>query len=125
MTQPGGATGQARSLVALVATSLVAHDVPDATATELAAAGRYVDESLAAMPDVTRAGVTVASGVAYLALSVLGRAPYRRQSPATRSAGAVRLVRLPLPVIAEFGRLTRGLGLVGVFEHRDQTGGLR
>lgn len=124
MTGTEAGPASARSFAALVATALVQHDVPDADAAEIAAAGRYVDDCVAAMPDVTRAGVTVASGLAYVALSVIGRAPYRRQSRKTRSASAVRLAGISLPVISEFSRLTRGLGLVGVFEQRALDGQL-
>lgn len=103
---------------ALVAASLLAHDVPDATAAEQDAVAHYVMDSIAAMPDFTRLGVKVAGGAAYVALSVLARGPYRRQSAARRAELAARLVGVPLPVLGEFGRLTRGLGLVAVHESR-------
>lgn len=106
------------SIPALVATALLDRDLPDATDAELESASRYVDDSVAAMPDITRAGVRVASTLVYAGLSLLGRAPYRRQSPLVQAELAARLVALRLPVVAEFGRLTRGLGLVGVFERR-------
>lgn len=118
MDHPGGDAASPRSLAALVAVAHLAHDVPDAAPAEVAAAASYVDESLAAMPDVTRAGVHVASAAAYVGLSVIGRAPYRRQSPQQQSQGAQTLGRIALPVIGEFNRLTRGLGLVGVYEAR-------
>jgi hypothetical protein len=125
MKHPGGGTGSRRSLAALVARAFVEHDVPDADAAEVSLAARYVDQSLAAMPDVTRAGVMVAAGAAYLALSLLGRSPYRMQSPATRSVSAIRLADLRVPILSEFCRLTRGLGLVGIFEQRTREGAMR
>lgn len=125
-SKPMTATGatSARSFAATVAMALVAHDVPDATASEVAGAGRYVEDSLAAMPDVTRAGVRFASGIVYVALSLLGRAPYGSQDAATRTASAVRLAGTSLPVVSEFNKLTRGLGLVGVYELRTREGRL-
>ena len=75
------------------------------------------------MPDVTRLGVAMASGLAYVALSALGRAPYRRQSPERRAATAARLAETRLPVLREFGRLTRGLAIVGVVERRTRASG--
>lgn len=106
------------SVPALVAAALLAHDLPDSAVVEREAAARYVDDSVTAMPDVTRAGVKIASAAVYAALSVMGRAPYRRLSPDRQSQLAVRVARVPLPIIGEFSRLTRGLGLVGVFESR-------
>jgi hypothetical protein len=113
-----GGTRSGRSFPAQVATAFVRHDVPGVTPVEVEAAAGYVDDCLAAMPDVTRLGVSVASGAAYVVLSVLGGAPYLRQSRDTRSRSAVRLAALRLPVLSEFTRLTRGLGLVGTFERR-------
>lgn len=102
-----------------MAAALLASDLPDTSPAEREAAARYVDDSVTGMPDVTRAGVKVASGVVYLALSVLGRAPYRCLDPRRQSALAVKIAAVPLPIVAEFSRLTRGLGLVGVFESRN------
>ncbi|MEJ7706643.1 MAG: FAD-dependent monooxygenase [Nocardioidaceae bacterium] len=70
------------------------------------------------MPDITRAGVRVASAGVYAVLSAMGGAPYRRLSPERQSQLAVRVAGLPLPVLSEFSRLTRGLGFVGVYERR-------
>jgi len=120
MSESVADTTRGYSVPALVATALLAHDVPDSRADEREAAARYVDDSVTAMPDVTRAGVRIASMAVYTALSVLGRAPYRRLSPERQSQLAVKMAGVPLPIIGEFSRLTRGLGLVGVFERRQQ-----
>jgi hypothetical protein len=106
------------SIPALVAAALLAHDLPDSTPGERDAGRRYVDASVAAMPDVTRVGVGAASVAVYAALSVLGGRPFRRQSPVRQSELAARLAGVRLPILSEFNRLTRGLGLVGVFEAR-------
>ncbi len=125
MDRSGRGADSPRSLAALVAVAHLANDVPDAQTAETAAAARYVDDSIAAMPDVTRAGVRVASAAAYLALSVLGRSPYRRQSPEQRARSARAMAKVAMPVVSEFNRLTRGLALVGVYEQRghEQRGG--
>lgn len=117
---PEGAAAASHSLAALVAAAHLTHDVPDAAPAEIEAAARYVDDSLAAMPDVIRVGVRVASAAAYVVLSGIGRAPYRRQNATRRSSSAAILGRVGLPVIGEFNRLTRGLGLVAIFEQRGQ-----
>lgn len=106
------------SVPALVATALLAHDLPDSGPEEREAAARYVDDSVTAMPDVTRAGVALAGAAVYAALSLMGGGSYRRLSPERQSALAVRMAGVPLPIIGEFSRLTRGLGLVGVVEGR-------
>lgn len=105
-----------------MAMAFVRYDVPDAAASEVVAAGRFVDECVDAMPDVTRVGVKAAAGLAWLALSVLGGAPYQRQSWSARSTNALRLSRVRLPVLSELTRLSRGLGLVGVVEQRSRAG---
>lgn len=120
MDQPGGGAAPPPSLAALVAAAHLAHDVPDVSQAELLAAAAYVDDSIAAMPDVTRAGVRVASAAAWAALSLLGKAPYGRQPPDRRSRSAGSLARLGLPVLGELTRLTRGLGLVSVYEQRSR-----
>lgn len=109
------------SVPALVTAALLRHDLPDSTWEERDAAARYVDDSVAAMPDVTRFGVRVAGAAAYAALCVMARGSYRRRPEPERARLAARLVAVPLPVLGEFGRLTRGLGLVAVHEARHET----
>jgi len=116
----GGDRQRGLSVPALVATALLAHDLPSSTEQERLEAAHYVDDSVAAMPDVTRAGVRLASAAVYVALSAMARAPYRRVDPQRQSELAATLAGVPLPILGEFSRLTRGLGLVGVFEHRNR-----
>ena len=106
------------SVPALVASSLLRHDLPDVSPQECDAAAHYIDDSVAGMPDVTRFGVRIAGGAAYAALCVFARGSYRRSPEQQRAELAARLVGVPLPVLGEFGRLVRGLGLVAVHEHR-------
>lgn len=122
MEQLGADAAPPRSLAALVAVAHLARDAPDASPRELATAAGYVDTCVADMPDVTRAGVRLASAAAYVALSLIGGAPYRRQVPEQRARGAQILGRANLPMISEFNRLTRGLGLVAVYEARSRLG---
>lgn len=118
-SRSGPAAGR---LPGLVAAAFIAHDVPDSTPLERAAAARYVDEMVAAMPDVMRFGVNIAGAVAYAALSGLGRRSFHRVDEARRSELVVRLGGVTLPVVSEFGRLTRGLGLARIYETRHATG---
>ena len=79
-----------------------------------------VARSVAAMPDVLRMGVAGVSLVAGVVLSLLERgdfaaAPIERQAELAR-----RLSVLPVPGLAEFVRLTRGLGLVSLYESRSE-----
>lgn len=117
--QPPSAPG---SVPALVATALLAHDLPGSTPDERDAAARYVDDCVDAMPDFTRFGVKVSGAAVYLALSAMGRTSYRRLPEADRARLAARLMNTSLPILGEFGRLTRGLGLVGVHEARAARG---
>ncbi len=122
MTDEQGRDRVARgSVPALVASSLLLVDLPDSTPEEREGAGRHVDDSVAAMPDFTRFGVRVAGAAAYGVLCVLARGSYRRRPEAERARLAARLTGVPLPVLGEFGRLTRGLGLAAVHEGRNPT----
>lgn len=117
---PETETWAGASVPALVTADLLRHDLPDSTWEERDAASRYVDDSVAAMPDFTRFGVRIAGAAAYAALCVMARGSYRRRSESDRALLAARLAGVPLPILGEFGRLTRGLGLVAVHESRHQ-----
>jgi hypothetical protein len=118
----GGSGAAGGRVPGLVAAAFVAHDVPDSTPAERVAAARYVDEMVAAMPDLMRVGVHVASGMAYAVLSGLGHRPFRDLDEVRRSDLVARLGDIQLPVLGEFGRLTRGLGLARVYETRHAEG---
>lgn len=108
---------------ALVAAALLAHDVPDSTAEERDLASRHVADSVSAMPDFTRFGVRVTGGVVYAVLSVLALAPYRSVPERRRTEVALKLTRYSIPLLGEFVRLTRGLGLVALHERRAASAG--
>lgn len=101
-----------------MATALLVHDVPDSTVEERDLAGRYVADSVAAMPDFTRFGVRVTGAVVYVVLSLLAARPFRSLPERRRTAVALKLTRFSVPLLGEFVRLTRGLGLVAVYERR-------
>lgn len=109
------------SVPALVSAALLSRELVDADDADVEAATREVNDSIRAMPDFTRFGVTVAAGAVYAALSVMGRKPFRAQPPERRSDLATTLMSVRLPVLGEFGALTRGLGLVRVYENRART----
>jgi hypothetical protein len=106
------------SVSSVVAEALLAHDLPDATQEERGAAIRYVEESLAAMPDFTQSGVRVTGRAVFVILSAMGGGRYRTLPPRCRTALAVALFERPVPAVNEFGKLVRGLSLVGALEMR-------
>jgi hypothetical protein len=101
-----------------VTQALVAVDVPQAGQDEVEAAGRYVEESIQEMPDTLRFGVRTAGVLCGGLLAVLGRGRFSRLPEARRRAAVSGLARLSLPVVGEYVRLSRGLGLVAVYEGR-------
>lgn len=106
----------------LVASAWVAHDLPDSSEAERDAAARHVDASVAEMPDAMRLGVRVAGAAAYAVLSCLAGRRFGRLDAQRRAELAARLGGSPLPVVSEFGRLTRGLALAHVYEARHAGG---
>jgi len=95
----------------------------DASDDEVSLVERSVSHSVSAMPDLLAVGVRGVSAVAGGALFVLGRGDFRRQSRDRQVALSERLATLPLPGVAEYVRLTRGLGLVALYESRAADGG--
>jgi hypothetical protein len=108
----------ATSLAASVSQGMLVNDLPDVTPAEVAGALGYLERSVAAMPDVTRVGVGIASTVVGLGLGLVSRSPFRRLALDRRATLAGRLAGVSLPVVTEFVQLTRGLALVGVYEQR-------
>lgn len=78
-----------------------------------AAAGRVADQ-IAAMPDVTRAGVRVAEGVSRVTLAILALRSFARLTDIEQAAllNSPALARTPL--VREYVALVRSLALVGV-----------
>jgi hypothetical protein len=105
------------STAALVSASLLPAELPSSTQTQRLAAIRYVEDSIDAMPDSTRWGVRLVGTGVYLVLSVLCGRSFGRAAEDRRSLMARRLLGLPLPLVSEYARLTRGLALVGAIEH--------
>jgi hypothetical protein len=93
----------------------------DASPCEVDQVHGSVAESIGAMPDFLRwgvSGVSLLAGAVLFTLARLDRAD-DGTAPAERRAEQVgRLSRMPLPGLAEFVRLTRGLGLVSLYESR-------
>lgn len=112
-------------LPGVVTAALLSGDLDDVTQTELDAAADYVVQSIAAMPDTMRLGVRTVSAGAGLLLMLLGGRAFGRLAPQRQRELARRLSGLPLPGVGEFVRLTRGLGLVAVFEGRSGAEGRR
>ncbi|WHT19669.1 hypothetical protein N8J89_00810 [Crossiella sp. CA-258035] len=97
---PGLLGRVAVALAPKVTGALLRVDLPEASAEQRAAAVAHVRGAVLGMPDLLRCGVAVAAVGYLVARRVLGP----------------RVDRLNLPVVAEFVRLTRGLGLAGAVE---------
>ena len=104
-------------LAATVAAALV-HGDTGATSVEVDQVRGSVEDSIGSMPDFLRLGVGGVSLVAGAVLSVLGRGSFAAAPLERQAELAARLSALPIPGMAEFVRLTRGLGLVSLYEHR-------
>jgi hypothetical protein len=104
-------------LATSIAVALVRGET-DATDREIDQVRRSVARSIDAMPDFMRLGVRTVSAVAGLALFAQLRAPFHTAVPQRQARLAASLAGLPLPGVAEFLRLTRGLGLVALYESR-------
>lgn len=103
----------------MVAAAIV-HADTDATEREVADVRDSVARSVAAMPDFLRLGVGCVSLVAGVVLSVLERGGFAAAPLERQAELAQRLSVLPVPGMAEFVRLTRGLGLVSLYESRSE-----
>jgi hypothetical protein len=101
-----------------VTRALVSVDVEQVGPHEVDAAGRYVQESIENMPDTLRFGVRTAGTACLGLLTVLGRGRFSGLPEARRREAVSGLARLSLPVVGEYVRLVRGLGLVSVYEGR-------
>ena len=70
------------------------------------------------MPDTLRFGVRMAGLASSGLLSLLGRGRFRTLPADRQRAAVAKFADLSLPVVGEYVRLTRGLGLVSVYESR-------
>jgi hypothetical protein len=107
-----------RSLPFLLTRALVRNDIPDATDDEVEAAAAKVQASIESMPDVTRFGVRITATALDAGLAAYCGESFGRLSPKRQKALAIRLADTSLPILTEFVRLTRGLGIVSVYECR-------
>jgi hypothetical protein len=107
-----------RSLPFLLTRALVRNDIPDATDAEVEAAAAKVQASIESMPDFTRFGVRVTATALDVALIAYCGEPFGHLTPKRQQVLANRLAGTSIPVLTEFVRLTRGLGIVSVFESR-------
>ena len=107
-----------RSLPFLLTRALVRNDIPDATDDEVEAAAAKVQASIESMPDVTRFGVRITATALDAGLTAYLGESFGRLSQKRQQALAIRLADTSLPILTEFVRLTRGLGIVSVYECR-------
>jgi hypothetical protein len=112
-----------RSLPFLLTRALVRNDIPDATGDEVEAAAAKVHASIESMSDFTRLGVRITATVLDVGLVAYCGAPFGRLPQERQQELASRLAGTTLPILTEFVRLTRGLGIVSVIESRTPPGG--
>jgi hypothetical protein len=98
-------TDRPASLVAPFAQRLLAADLPDLPLSRLGETVDFVARRSADLPSFTRAGVTILAGVFRGVMALPGGWPI-----------ITALIRVPLPLVAEYPRLVRSLGYAYVFE---------
>jgi hypothetical protein len=116
-------SGAGLEVAGLVAESFLMLDLPGATPAQRRAAAAEVVSRVRAMPDLMRLGFRVAGAASYVVLSVLARRPFARVPPARRAGLVLRLAAMPMPILGEYVRLTRGLALAAAVESRTVRGG--
>ena len=97
-------------LFEVVVEGLLAVDLPDADSDTVRSVAAAAAAHAAGMPDLTRLGVRVAGALLWSACLVPARGRLSRLPPRQRGRLLTRLNRLPL--VGEYVRLARGLGLV-------------
>lgn len=102
--------------------ALLRRDLGGLTGGEAAVADDAVRRGIRALPDSTRVGVGAAAGLCRALLLARARRPFLSAAPEAQQEAVEVLTRRPLPVVAEFVKLTRGLALVAVVDHRHRSG---
>ncbi len=105
-----------------VGVALLRRDLGDLDPAEVAVADDAIRRGVRALPDTTLLGVRVAAGLCLAILVAHGRGDFLRASPPRQEEVVDVLSRRPIPVVADFVKLTRGLALVAVVDHRSRLG---
>lgn len=98
-------TARTASLVTPFAAKLLATDLPQLSDDRLRRTVEFIARRVESLPSFTRFGVTCIAAVYRVLLAVPGGWPVAKV-----------LVRLPLPLMAEYPRLVRSLGYAFVWE---------
>ena len=99
-----------------VGVAVLAGALPTASLEAVVAAGRRTSASVAALPDVTLAGVSVAVVLARTQLMAMGGRRFV-SLPRDRQADlAARLAARPFPLVGRLLQLVRSIALVAYFE---------
>ena len=101
-------------LFEVVVEGLLVVDLPDAGDDTIRAVAADAAALAAGMPDLTRLGVRVAGALLWSACLVPARGPLARLPAQRRGRLLVRVARLPL--VGEYLRLARGIGLVCYYD---------
>ena len=124
VSPPTPRVGLVARTASAVGVALVAADLGALTTDEAELAAAAVVRGVGALPDSTRLGVDVAATLVRTALDASTRRRFLALDPLAQQRAVQVLVRRPLPVVAEFVRLTRGLALVAVVDHRHRAGAM-
>jgi hypothetical protein len=108
-----------------VGVALLRRALGDLSDEEAAIADDAILRGIRALPDSTRPGVVAAAALCRAVLLVAGRADFLTLPTDRQMAVVDVLTTRPLPAVMEFVKLTRGLALVAVVDHRDRATGVR
>lgn len=124
VSPPTPRAGLVARTASAVGVALVSADLGGLTADEVEIADAAVVRGVGALPDSTRLGVDVAATLVRTTLDAAARGRFLALDPGAQRRVVQVLTRRPLPVVAEFVKLTRGLALVAVVDHRHRAGAM-
>ena len=124
MSSPQSRAGRVERTASAVGVALLRRDLGTLGAQEAAVADAAIRRGVRALPDTTLLGVRAAAGLCRALLLVHGHGDFLTSSAERQAAAVEVLTRRPLPVVAEFVKLTRGLALVAVVDHRHRLGAM-
>lgn len=113
MSNPAPARSRDRLLEAVIE-GLLTWEVPGAGDDDVRAAASLASDHAAGMPDFNRFGVRVAGAVA-VAVCLLPARGHLARLPAGRRGRLVARLG-PFPLVGEYVRLARGMGLVAYYD---------
>ena len=124
VSSPLSRAGLVERTASAVGVALLRRDLGTLGADEAAIADAAIRRGVRALPDTTLLGVRAAAGLCRALLRLHGHGDFLDSSPERQATTVEVLTRRPLPGVTEFVKLTRGLALVAVVDHRHRIGAL-